>query len=151
MNGKTYFCPDIVWPDNFHWFKKHIFFFILKITIEKNKWEIVFSIPPWRTEDEIWWLTHIVLVAVNLNGLYDCGYQKNERKNHLNLGLMLNTVTVTLLTVDIWFMLFNSTFNNISVISWRSVLLAEEATYKLYHIMLYLTLDIKKCPFIDPP
>ena len=25
-----------------------------------------------------------------------------------------------------WFMIFNSTFNNISVISWRSVLLVEE-------------------------
>ena len=26
----------------------------------------------------------------------------------------------------VWFMLFNATFNNISVISWRSVLLMEE-------------------------
>jgi hypothetical protein len=43
-------------------------------------------------------------------------------------------------------MVFNSTFNNISVISWRSVLLVEETqgtwrkpqtTYKLYHMMLY--------------
>jgi hypothetical protein len=31
--------------------------------------------------------------------------------NHLNLG---------------WFMVFKTTFNNISVISWRSVLLVEE-------------------------
>ena len=48
-----------------------------------------------------------------------------------------------------WFMVFNDTFNNISVISWRSVLLVEETrvpgetidlsqvTDKLYHIMLY--------------
>ena len=43
-------------------------------------------------------------------------------------------------------MLFNITFNNISVISWRSVLLVEETgettnmsqvTDKLYHIMVY--------------
>jgi hypothetical protein len=46
-------------------------------------------------------------------------------------------------------MVFNATFNNISVISWRSVLLVEETevprentdlpqiTDKLYHIILY--------------
>ena len=46
-------------------------------------------------------------------------------------------------------MAFNVTFNNMSVMSWQSVLLMEEqeylekttelslATYRLYHIMLY--------------
>jgi hypothetical protein len=42
-------------------------------------------------------------------------------------------------------MVFNATFNNISVISWRSVLFVEETTDlsqvtdKLYHMMLYQT------------
>ena len=41
------------------------------------------------------------------------------------------------------FVVFNATFNNISAISWQSVLLVEETTNlsqvteKLYHIMLY--------------
>jgi hypothetical protein len=48
-----------------------------------------------------------------------------------------------------WVMVFNATFNNISIISWQSVLLVEEMDYlekttnlpqyndKLYHIMVY--------------
>jgi len=51
--------------------------------------------------------------------------------------------------MDFGFMVFNATFNNISVILWQSVLLVEETgvprenrdlpqvTDKLYHIMLY--------------
>jgi len=35
---------------------------------------------------------------------------------------------------------FKATFNIISIISWRSVLLVEEITDKLYYIMLYTSL-----------
>jgi len=34
------------------------------------------------------------------------------------------------------FLVFNATFSNISVISWRPVLVVEEATGKLYHLRL---------------
>ena len=37
--------------------------------------------------------------------------------------------------IRVRFMVFKATFNNITFISWRSVLLVEE--YTLYHIMLY--------------
>jgi hypothetical protein len=51
--------------------------------------------------------------------------------------------------IERWVVVFNATFNNISVISWRSILLVEETGVlgenhslsqvidKLYHIMLY--------------
>ena len=51
---------------------------------------------------------------------------------------------VVLVLVDlVWSMVFKATFNNISVISWQSVLLMEktsdlsQVSDKLYHIMLY--------------
>ena len=43
----------------------------------------------------------------------------------------------------VWFMVFDAIFNNISVLSWLSILLVEETSNlsqvsdKLYHIMLY--------------
>ena len=39
----------------------------------------------------------------------------------------------------VWFMVFNATFNNISVVSWRSVLLvAEIAVKNIYFVCIYL-------------
>ena len=46
------------------------------------------------------------------------------------------------LTVAVWFMVFNATFNNSSAILWRSVLLVEdtgvptEVTDKLYNVVI---------------
>ena len=51
-----------------------------------------------------------------------------------------------LLKLHLWFMVFNATFNNISVILWQSVLLVKETRenhlpvtshWQIYHIMLY--------------
>jgi hypothetical protein len=60
----------------------------------------------------------------------------------------VNIVSCLLFTLSEWVMgmVFSATFNNISVISWRSVLLVEETgettepsqvNYKRYHMMLY--------------
>jgi hypothetical protein len=60
----------------------------------------------------------------------------------------------------ILFMVFNATFNNISVISWQSVLLVEKTGVpektielsqvidKLYHIMLTTSLSPIRCGFV---
>jgi hypothetical protein len=57
-------------------------------------------------------------------------------------------LAIILLDLGLWFMVFNTTFNNISFISWRSVLLVDETGVprettdlsqvndKLSHIML---------------
>jgi hypothetical protein len=47
----------------------------------------------------------------------------SRQRNHLNYALI-----IVLRTVDwlVWFMVFNTTFNNNSVVVWRSVLLVEE-------------------------
>jgi hypothetical protein len=52
------------------------------------------------------------------------------------------TTLIMNLVLFVYLLVFNATFNNISVISWRSVLLVEETTDlsqvtdKLYHILL---------------
>ena len=67
--------------------------------------------------------------------------------------MMVNSIDselIQLIRFGLWLMVFNTTFNNISAISWGSVLLVEESgapedktidllqvTDKLYHIMLY--------------
>ena len=56
---------------------------------------------------------------------------KNKNLHHHSLTELFYRVSV---------IVFNATFNNISVISWQSVLLVEypeKTTKKLYHIMLY--------------
>ena len=67
-------------------------------------------------------------------------------------GHNLNNVHDEQIEKKLRIMVFNATVNNISVISWRSVLLVEktitlsQGTDKLYHIMLYRVLKKeKKC------
>jgi hypothetical protein len=72
--------------------------------------------------------------------------KKEKAKNDVLSFPIMSTIYLNKKNM-VWFrfVVFNATFNNISVISWRSVLLVEEigvpgekpVTDKLYHIMLY--------------
>ena len=72
--------------------------------------------------------------------------KKTTNIHDLNIGVLI--------TVKFRFMVFNVTFNNISVISWWSVLLVEETsdlsqvTDKLYHIMLFQLHRVRTHNFI---
>ena len=44
----------------------------------------------------------------------------------MKIVLIIFNISLFQLLVDGWFMVFNATFHNISVISWRSVLLVDE-------------------------
>jgi hypothetical protein len=64
-------------------------------------------------------------VEVNHNGRWGtvCDDQFDDREARVICRMLgFNGYVLWL----VWFMVFNATFNNISVISWRSVLLAEE-------------------------
>ena len=77
------------------------------------------------------------VVQTSIHTLYICTCPtKFPQSNHLPLSTKMR----------LWVVVFNATFTNISVISWRSVLLMEEpekttdlscVTDQLYHIMLY--------------
>jgi hypothetical protein len=54
----------------------------------------------------------------------DLLFSKNAYK--LNLYALVGGVQHFVVVIIRWVMMFNATFNNISVISWRSVLLVEE-------------------------
>ena len=70
--------------------------------------------------------------------IFFCLLNNRVQRNFFVEGFKGELICVNMLRV--FAMVFNATFNNISVISWRSVLLVEETgvpTGKLYHITLY--------------
>jgi hypothetical protein len=88
----------------------------------------------------------------------------NEKDNELNWAAFTSCLVEQVLYFLVgWFMVFNATFNNISAISWLSVLLVEKLVYpgkttdllqftdKLYHIMLEQGIDLllNSVPLLD--
>jgi hypothetical protein len=66
------------------------------------------------------------MVAVqNLKGEIIQNRRNREKKIRSPIGVKINQIP-DITRVLGWVMMFNATFNNISVISWKSVLLVEE-------------------------
>ena len=53
------------------------------------------------------------------------GLQPNHEVDMIMTGVMLHNITISIWLVN--FMVFNATFNDISVISWRSALLVKKS------------------------
>ena len=104
---------------------------------------VVYSI--WLTPSDYFFDIFKLVISKRLN----CGQRKYTRSTVLEhvlscMSEIASSLPYKFLGLNfVWFMVFNVTFNNISAISWRSVLLVEETTDlsqvtdKLYHIMLY--------------
>jgi hypothetical protein len=71
----------------------------------------------------------------------------------LNNSPLLKTYVYRHSNGDVSVMVFNATFNNISVISWRSVLLVEQTAhsevYSIQHYVIQFVSDLRQvCGFI---
>jgi hypothetical protein len=86
-----------------------------------------------------------MLLKVALNTLTHNPRPQKKWENIIFHPLLLRPwiILSKVICMFVCLMVFNATFNNISVILWWSVLLVEktndlpQVTYKLYHIMLY--------------
>jgi hypothetical protein len=91
------------------------------ICAHNSKWRKDFRYPVMGKNTSGFWLQQVIFAVVF--------------RSILALALLLK--------IEVGIMVFDATFNNISLISWRSVLLTEEtgeprkSTDTLYHIMLY--------------
>jgi hypothetical protein len=100
------------------------------------RWIGVYPLLPFWSTSASWKSINILLKLHKYILLQRIGY------NYTYNDIRLNLISLNLVTSNIFFGVFNATFNNISAISWKPVLLVEETTdlsvtVKLYLIMLY--------------